>query len=255
MSDYLHFHGFDIPISLVHRTGGTADSFQKVSDWHTAQIERHIGPVRATDNVVEIGCACGRDAIPLVSVLTHGTYLGTDTQKPQIKWCTETITARHPDFTFIHHDIHDTLHNPEGTLHAKDIYLPSADKSVDLILLYSVFTHMMGDEIAHYLREFRRILKPTGRVFATCFLVNQPILDVIRASEKPSWNLRFPHVFGNGYINSDKEPRGAVAFDEDVFFRMVEENGLALEKVLWGQWSSQRQTPSSGQNAVILKAQ
>lgn len=65
MSDYLHFRGFDIPIPLVNRTGGTADTFEKIADWHAAQIDRYIGPIKNTDNVVEIGCACGRDAIPL----------------------------------------------------------------------------------------------------------------------------------------------------------------------------------------------
>ena len=114
---------------------------------------------------------------------------------------------------------------------------------------------MMGDEIAHYLREFRRILKPTGRVFASCFLVNQPILDVIRVSEKPGWGLRFALSHGDNYINSEEEPRGAVAFDENTFFRMIEEAGLAHEKVLWGEWSGQRPNPQSGQDAVILKPQ
>lgn len=253
MSEHLHFLGFDIPISLVNRTGGTVDTFEKISDWHAAQIDRYIGCPRSSDNVVEIGCACGRDAIPLTSILTDGSYIGTDTQKPQIQWCTESITSRHPNFTFIHHDIQDTLHNPKGTLHAKDIRLPSADGSVDLIFLWSVFTHMTGDEIRHYLNEFRRILKPkTGHVFATCFLVNQAILDEIRVSDSPSWGLRFAHPYGDSYINSKKEPRGAVAFEEQAFFRMVEESGLSLKKVLWGQWSTLRPNPLSGQDAVIL---
>jgi hypothetical protein len=155
MSDHLHFRGFDIPLALVNRTGGTADTFERISDWHASQVDRYIGRVKSTDNVVEIGCACGRAAIPLTSILTDGSYLGTETQRPHIQWCTDNITAQHPNFTFIHHDIYDTLHNPAGVLHANDIRLPSADQSVDLILLYSVFTHMVGDEITNCLREFR----------------------------------------------------------------------------------------------------
>jgi ubiquinone/menaquinone biosynthesis C-methylase UbiE len=156
------FRGYEIPVNLVERTGG-AQRFAEVSDWHMAQLRRYIG-IKETDKILEIGCGIGRDAIPLADILTSGSYIGTDTIKQSIEWCTKNITKRHPNFTFIHHDIHDALHNPMGTLRAQDINLPINEQSIDLIILQSVFTHMFSDEILHYLTEFSRVLKPEGRV-------------------------------------------------------------------------------------------
>jgi SAM-dependent methyltransferase len=253
MVELFHFRGYDIPVHLLNKTGGGTETFEKISDWHLVQLKKYVG-VKETDNVVEIGCGIGRDAIPLTEILKGGTYIGTDTIAPSIEWCTKQISARHPNFLFIHHDIHDTLHNPNGMLHAKEVRLPSADGSVDLILLHSVFTHMFGDEIVHYLREFRRILKPTGRVYASCFLVNDGIRTAVQDAPRPGWSVQFKFPFGAGcYINSEREPRAAVAFEDDHFIHLIGESDLKLDQILWGAWSGYREGARSGQDIVILR--
>lgn len=254
MDQLFHFRGYAIPVNLVGKTGGGTEEFGKVSDWHIAQVQRYIG-INDTDHVIEIGCGIGRDAIPLTKLLERGHYIGTDVIRPSIQWCTENITAKHPNFVFVHHDIHDTLHNPTGKLHAFDIRLPAQDESIDLVLLHSVFTHMFADEIVHYFSEFNRILKPTARVWASFFIVDQGILEKIRGNPLPGWNLSFQHQYGPGcYINVEKEPRQAVAFDELTLRQMIEKGGLVLDQpILWGNWSGQRQDPKSGQDALILK--
>lgn len=253
MSEYFHFRGYDIPVDLLNKTGGGTDKFEEVSDWHIAQVQKHIC-INDTDSVVEIGCGIGRDAIPLTGLLSRGSYVGTDTIGPSIRWCAENISPRHENFTFVHHDIHDTLHNPKGTLRAVDIRLPSEDESVDLILLHSVFTHMMEDEIVHYVGEFRRIMKPSGRVWASCFLVNDALLSAIRSSDQPGWSLRFSHKHAEGcYINRKEEPRQTVAYDENRFYEIMRRGGLVVDRTLWGAWSKLRAMPESGQDAVILR--
>lgn len=37
------------------------------------------------------------------------------------------------------------------------------------------FTHLVPDDIEHCLREFRRVLKPSGRVLASVFVVDDGI--------------------------------------------------------------------------------
>jgi len=249
-----HFRGYDIPVNLVGRTGGGTESFGKVSDWHIAQVQRYIG-IKSTDNVLEIGCGIGRDAIPLTELIPHGKYIGTDTISPSIQWCTENISKKHANFAFVHHDIYDTLHNPKGTLQAFDVKLPAEDASIDLVLLHSVFTHMFADEIVHYLGEFRRVLKPNGRVWASFFIVNQGILEAIRRNPEPGWNLSFPYQYRTDcYINITEEPRQSVAFDELTLELMIAKGGLVLDQpILWGNWSGLRENPKSGQDAIILK--
>ena len=253
MDKVLPFRGYDLPVHLVWRTGSDTHNYEQIANWHIAQIQKYVG-IKETDNVVEIGCAIGRVAIPLTEILTRGTYIGTEVQRPSIEWCAENITPRHPNFTFIHHDIHDTLHNPNGTMRASDIRLPSPDGTVDLVLLHSVFTHMFGDEIVHYLREFKRMMKPTGRVYASCFLVNPAVLAAVRDSPRPGWKTQFQHPYGDRcYVNSVQEPRAAVAFEDEAFADIIEQGGLVLEQTLWGNWSGARDNPRSGQDVVILR--
>jgi SAM-dependent methyltransferase len=186
--------------------------------------------------------------------LQRGWYIGTETIAPFIKWCTENINARFPNFVFVHHDIRDTLHNPARTLQAFDIKLPADDNSIDLIILQSVFTHMFADEIVHYMREFRRVLKPSGRVWPTFFIVNQVIPDAIRDNPKTRYGLSLRHSHGAGcYVNVPEQPRGAVAFEEETVSRIVEDGGLvAAQPILWGTWWGWRSDPKSAQDCLIL---
>lgn len=259
MDQPFQFRGYDIPVGLVGKTGGGPDSFEKISDWHIAQVQRYIG-IQNTDHVLEVGCGIGRDAIPLTELLTKGKYIGTDAIAPSIQWCTDNITKKHPNFFFVHHDIYDTLHNPKGKLNALDIKLPAEDESIDLILLQSVFTHMFTDEIVHYFQEFNRILKQKGRIWATLFIVNPELLKAISTNKQSDgphtgWNLSFKLQKDTGcFINKETEPRQSVAYEESILWQMIEKGGLSLaQPVLWGNWSGTRDDPKSGQDAIILK--
>ncbi|MFZ0497125.1 MAG: class I SAM-dependent methyltransferase [Methylocella sp.] len=253
MSNLFRFRGFDIPVDLIQKTGAGPEAFEPIADNQVALLQEYIG-VKDTDHVMEIGCGIGRGAIPLTKLLEHGHYIGTDLIAPSIQWCTENISIRFPNFVFVHHDIQDTLNNPTGTLQACDVRLPAEDDSTDLIILQSVFTHMFPDEIVHYMKEFRRILKPTGRVWATFFIVHQGILDAIRNNAQTQYALSFQHPYGLGcYINFLDEPRGAVAFEEDALKQVIELAGLTLaQPILWGAWSSQRPDPKCGQDSLVL---
>jgi SAM-dependent methyltransferase len=253
MAELFHFRGYNIPVALLEKTGGGTETFEEISDHHITLLQQYIG-IGDADSVMEIGCGIGRDSIPMTELLKRGRYVGTDTIAPSIRWCTENITPRFPNFVFVHHDIHDTLHNPTGTLSAFDIRLPADDDSVDLVVLQSVFTHMFSDEIVHYLREFRRILKPTGRIWATFFIVNQGILDAIRDSARTRHALSFCYPYGPGcHVNTLAEPRGAVAFEQPTLMKMIENGGLVLaQPILWGAWSGRRLEPKCGQDGLVL---
>jgi SAM-dependent methyltransferase len=254
MSQVFHFRGYDIPIDLLENTGGGPETFEAISDNHLILLQQYIG-IKETDSVMEIGCGIGRDAIPLTELLGRGRYIGTDTIGPSIQWCQKNISERFPNFSFVHHDINDTLHNPTGTLRAFDIRLPADEGSVDLIILQSVFTHMFHDEIIHYMKEFSRVLKPGGKVWTTVFIIDEGILANIRDNAKTQHALSFKHQYGPGCnINTRDEPRGAVAFEEEKLKMMIAAGGLELAApILWGAWSGQREEPKCGQDGLILR--
>ena len=174
-------------------TGGGPDTFDSISQWHFSLLDKWIGIDPDHTVLLEIGCGIGRDAIPLSERLIAGKYVGVDIIKPSIEWCTANIATRHPQFSFLHFDVEDQLHNKMGILKTSDVSVPLPDQSVDRIILFSVFTHMFRLDIEHYLREFRRLLKLDGLVYATTFIYDDDILASARKTNLTPFNLRFEY--------------------------------------------------------------
>jgi SAM-dependent methyltransferase len=255
MAETFHFRGFDIPVDLCHLTGGGPESFAAISDLHMRNLQDACGLAPGL-RVVELGCGIGRDAIPLAEVIgPTGTYVGIDVMGPSIAWCAENITARYPNFRFVHHDIQDDLHNPGGTVRLKSARLPVHDASTDLIVLQSVFTHMLPAAVCHYLREFARALAPTGRVYATFFMVDDEILTTARRTNLTPWELRFEHAIGDGvYVNDPASPTSAVAYRLDALRPLLGEAALRLAAPIRpGAWSGHFEAAADGQDVMVLQ--
>lgn len=249
-----NYRGFDIPRALMASTGGGPDTFDEISKMHIRNLERNIG-IEPSAQVIEIGCGIGRDAIPLTERLTtEGSYIGIDIVKASISWCQSAITPRFPNFQFRHLDVKDDLYNPTGKLGMSDIRLPAADRSIDLIILQSVFTHMFAGDIEIYMREFARVLKDSGRVSATLFLYDDAVLESARRTNLTEFNLRFTHQHSPGCrINSLDCPTAAVAYTEAAFDALIEAAGLRLVKpYLRGGWSGHFSNTTDGQDVALL---
>lgn len=233
----LSFGGFRLPLDLVRMTGGGPETFAAIAVAHFGHVQRLAG-IESHHTVLEVGCGIGRDAIPLTRYLgPEGRYVGVDIIGPSIDWCRQAISGRHQNFTFIHVDVGDQLHNPGGRLTAQDVRFPLDDGSVDRILLHSVFTHMFEADIRHYLGEFRRLLASDGRVYASWFIADQPELDAASAVYPPDAPLRFEVPWARDCrVGKRDAPAGAVSYTGTLMRRMVEDAGLRLEIVEPGSW-------------------
>jgi SAM-dependent methyltransferase len=121
--------------------------------------------------ILDVGCGAGRLAYGLIGI--DGPverYLGLDVMAAPIEWCTRTITAANPTYTFATVDVRNERYNPTGHVAADDGVLPVADGSFDLVYAYSVLSHMVGDDVRSYLREFGRILPAGGQAIVTAFV-------------------------------------------------------------------------------------
>ncbi|MER8570072.1 MULTISPECIES: class I SAM-dependent methyltransferase [unclassified Mesorhizobium] len=251
MAEIFNYKGFSIPIELAHMTGGAEDTFDHISKEHMRQADEYVG-IAPDNSIVEIGCGIGRDAIPLTERLAaNGRYLGIDVVKPMIDWCQQAITSKHPNFKFVHFDVAEKWYNPNGTELLQQCQIPVPDSSVDVIILHSVFTHMMRRDIAHYLDEFARILKPSGRVLATFFIINGDILK----NQGPKSYITFYHSVGDGcHVHELEKPTHAVAYEEATVAAMVADANLRMAgSPIWGAWSGRRSNPGAGQDAIILE--
>src|SRR5262249_6968295 len=149
-----------------------------------------------------------RAAIQLRKILgPAGSYLGIDIISELIDWGAANITPLYPNFRFRHTDIREQWFNPNGTMGLAEYRIPVNNAAIDLVILFSVFTHLLPSDASFYLNEFRRVLRPAGRVYATVFLLDDETLTDLH---KRGGLLSFQHRFDEGcYLDDDAHPTRA----------------------------------------------
>ncbi len=243
-------NGFRMPAHLISLTGEGPARFEELAKALIDNYQKY-SPFDPDMTIVDLGCGMARLAFQLFNFLNaRGRYIGIDVVRDSMAWCQKNITPQHPNFTFHHFDAFNELYNPYGCYRTKDFRMPAADRSVDRIFLSSVFTHLLEDEVMHYLREFRRVLKPDGLAHASFFLYpEQPINLPPHLSF-----LTFENHYGNGVYGCGEWKRGAVAYTDEAMRRMIGNAGLRLVRpYLKGWWSGVHGDAAEfGQDAAIL---
>ncbi len=210
------------------------EGFQKIGNTFARHLV-DLGGLRPTDRVLDVGCGIGRMAIPLTRYLSpEGLYEGFDMIPCGIRWCQKAVSRRFPSFRFQLADIFNGIYHPAGTQTAATYGFPFENGSFNFILLVSVFTHMLPDDMENYFREISRVLVPGGRCFITYFLLNGESENLLHAGRS-----RFAFTVDHGPYKTveGQAPEFAVAYDESYVRRLYEGNGLAiLDPVHYGQW-------------------
>jgi hypothetical protein len=110
---------------------------------------------------------------------------------------------------------------------------------------------MFEPDITHFLREFRRVLRRDGRVFASFFVLGQESMRLAAATPDV---LTFAHPRPGGCrVNDLGYPEAAVGYTPEALARMVRRGGFAFDQpVHLGSWCG-RTGVQDGQDIVILK--
>lgn len=198
----------------------------------------NLAGLQPEHDVLDIGCGVGRMAYPLAYFLDQGArYLGFDIVAQGIHWASNNITARFPNFEFQRLDIHNQVYNPAGTLSALELEFPAQTESFDFAFLTSVFTHMQGSEVRHYLDEIARVLRKGGRCLFTGFLINEESRSLMQAGVS---SHDFEHLGGDCYIEKPEAPEAAVGFEDHLISGWLRERGLELTSRYNGTWCGRR---------------
>lgn len=172
--------------------------------------------LKLDSSILDVGCGQGRLAIGILDRVGEvRKYRGVDVDETSIRWCRRYISRKHKTFRFDRINVKNARYN-QGGMEASDGFRFSfADEEFDVIYLYSVFSHMNANDIAAYLKEFRRILHPDGGIFLTAF-VEEGVPDV---TENPE-----------GYRLKWKGRLHGVRYDKKFFEEMLAHNDLRLDQ-------------------------
>jgi SAM-dependent methyltransferase len=196
---------------------------------------KELGGLRPGDRVLDLGCGIGRMALPLTGYLEDGSYAGFDVGRAMIRWCRRHITPRHPNFEFSWAPVYNGKYNPFGTISASEFRFPYEDSSFDFAFATSLFTHLLDDDMRHYVAETSRVLKPGGTCFFTFFLLTPEAEREIAEGRA----MPFVHPVDGGAVVDPREPELGVAYPLEEVRSVLADAGLELrEPVHAGLWAN-----------------
>lgn len=189
----------------------------------------------APDQVIlDVGCGCGRVARALTELLSpEGRYFGFDVGEEPIAWCQSHIASRFPTFVFAFADVLNPVYNPEGAMPPEEYHFPYSDESFDVVLLESVFTHMLPPGVETYARESARVLCPGGHCLVSHHLMDEAAR---RAVADGTTVFEFCQRMGPATTLDPDEPLVGLAYAPEFAERVLEDNGLRVTHRRRGTW-------------------
>lgn len=221
----LRIGGFGTPLVKEHQRNG---------DFFVDQVLVRLAGLEPHHRVLDMGCGLGQKARPLTRVLTQGSYEGIDISQFGVSWCRKNISSRYPNFQFHEADLYNSVYRPDGKQSAANYKFPYDSMQFDFVILSSVFTHMMPDEVDNYLAEISRVLKSGGKCVATFFMIGD---ESGKAIER-GWNVHpFPYAFDGYRLFLQDRPEAAIAYDEKLIRQMYTTHNLKItDPILRGGW-------------------
>ncbi len=221
------------PWLVFHNFGGS--DFYESGAAASQGIQRQLG-LGPSSRVLDIGCGSGRLAWPLHDVLSgEGAYIGFDVSANAVAFARRLMSGHEDRFSFHHANLFSKEYNPQSLLQAKDYRFPCEDSWADGAWAISVFTHLLEEDAAHYLKELSRTLKPDGKAYLTAYLVNDEIQERMAAKKSMLTMQRYK---GPVWAGDMDVPEAATGYDEDAFLAMMNAAGLELEDgIRRGGWS------------------
>ncbi len=197
--------------------------------------------------VLDIGSGIGRVAIPLTKILnSDGRYEGFDVVQKGVNWCQENISVQYPNFKFAHVQLKNDLYNKDGK-DASDYRFDYEDESFSHVILVSIFTHFLPEELEQYLFEIERVLEK-GQFCLATFFIYKDIKQLTNTS------FRFDYPNEHHALMDQKVKAANVAFRYSYLKNICNKSGLEITAFHKGSWSES--TPKNHkdfQDILILR--
>ena len=228
-------------------TGGVVDF--AASGKRTLETICDVTDMNPSSHILDVGCGIGRFAIAMPDFLDeNGGYEGFDIVPEGIEWCKQHIIAPHDNIHFTLADVYNKEYNPKGSSQAADYKFPYEDETFDVAVLLSVFTHMLPIDVDRYVGEIARVLKRNGRICASYYIIMPESLQLMTSGRG---FMHFKHNLWSHWIQSQKVPELAVAYDERYLRGIYSKHGLSDPPDIHYGWWCGRSTGLDSQDVVV----
>ncbi len=140
--------------------------------------------LRPTDTLMDLGCGTGRLAVKVIPTLVGGHYIGTDISQSMLDKARARLARATPEAPCRV----DLLKQIETTF-------PIADRTVDMICAFSVFTHIEHEDTYRYLKDGLRIIRPGGHFIFSCLPMSLPVArEIFLQSAQEDFRGRWKQV-------------------------------------------------------------
>jgi SAM-dependent methyltransferase len=207
--------------------------------------------------VLEIGFGAGRTARALWDYISPaGSYCGIDVNEGMVDWHSHNITPLRPNVRFFHADVTNAVYRSVGVGSSPAKYVfPFDDKSFDVVFLASVFTHMFPADVANYLREIRRVLRPGGWVLASCFLIDDAVQERMEEGLSKFQFTRIPD-HPHTWTGHPRISEGCMGYSAAAHRKLYKDTKLEIVHLFPGNWSGvdpRHETTFTGQDIVVAR--
>ena len=214
------------------------------------KIYRSMCGLRRDEKMLDVGCGIGRKTLPLTQYFNgQARYQGIDITKVGVDWCRGKITPQYPNFQFQLIDVYNKLYHPTGRLSASQYRFPFGNESFTFVVLGSVFTHMMPEDLETYLAEVHRVLMSGERCLVSYFLLTEQSHELSAGGKS---TLDFKNIFDGYRAVSRDLPELAVAFEEQWIFDLYEKVGLKITRLEYGSWCG-RENAMTYQDLILAE--
>jgi len=227
-------HGLsDVIGGSEHTIAACEELFAAVSEY--TQIKPDM-------SILDFGSGCGRLAVPMMQFLSdQGSFTGIDIIPRLVEFSNRKIASHYENCQFFLSADQNKLYDKFMDSREAE-FLPGkeldelAAQSFDVIVAFSVFTHLTNAEAADYLQKLKRLLKPNGRMLISCFLINESSRQYLKDGKS---HIPFPDdVFTSKdvyYLAHDGELT-AVAYEEGRLQQLAIQSNLEPVLTYHGHW-------------------